>query len=293
MRDVGVESLTDAVVASIDADDERLQEVVTALVRHLHAFVREVELTQDEWMAGIRFLTETGQLCDDRRQEFILLSDVLGVSMLVDAINHRAGSSATTESTVMGPFHTDLAPEVEHGAMIALGPEADRGTPCVVRGRVLSDDGTALAGVEVDVWQSDDIGHYDVQPEAEMPDVNLRGVLRTDEDGAFWFRTIRPSWYPIPHDGTVGRLLAASGRHPNRPAHIHFWLRAEGHQDLVTHLFDAQDEWLDSDAVFGVKQSLVVDFVEVDDPDRAAALGVANPFVEVEYEFVLTPEEAG
>ena len=284
------DGLTRAVVASFDgAADTRTREVLQALVRHTHAFVREVGLTQDEWLAGIRFLTEAGHVTDERRQEFVLLSDVLGVSMLVDAVAHRDGPAAATESTVMGPFHTAEVPDVPHGATIATGPEVDRGQPCVVRGRVLSTDGTPLGGAEVDVWQADDVGFYDVQPEADMPDVNLRGVLRTDPDGAFWFRTVRPRWYPIPADGPVGRLLRTTGRHPNRPAHIHFWLRAEGHRDVVTHLFDDSDPWLGSDAVFGVKDELVVPFVEHDDPLRAAELGVANPFVEVVHDFVLAP----
>lgn len=284
------DGLTRAVLASFDGSaDPRTREVLRALVRHVHAFVREVGLTQDEWLAGIRFLTEAGHVTDERRQEFVLLSDVLGVSMLVDAVAHRDGPGATTESTVMGPFHTGDAPQVSHGATIATGPEADRGQPCVVRGRVLSTGGAPLVGAEVDVWQADDVGFYDVQPESDMPDVNLRGVLRTDADGAFWFRTVRPRWYPIPADGPVGRLLRSTGRHPNRPAHIHFWLRAEGHRDVVTHLFDQTDPWLDRDAVFGVKDELVVPFVEHDDPVRAAELGVASPFVEVTHDFVLAP----
>ncbi|TNE47571.1 MAG: 6-chlorohydroxyquinol-1,2-dioxygenase [Deltaproteobacteria bacterium] len=286
MRNVTEENLTDLVLARMNAENPRVQQIATALVKHLHAFVREVEPTEEEWMQGIQFLTRTGHTCNDVRQEFILLSDTLGVSMLVDAINNRKGDSEATESTVMGPFHTACANR-ENGDMIATGPEADEGDPLVVRGRVLSEDGTPLANAKMDVWQASHDGFYDVQPESRQPTGSLRGVFQTDENGEFWFRSIVPLYYPIPTDGPVGEMLKATGRNPMRPSHIHFWVAAEGHESLVTHLFREGDPYLDSDTVFGVKESLIVDFVRNDSPDAAVSYGFNRPFYEVERDFIL------
>ncbi len=277
----------ETVVASFDhCDDPRLRTVLASLVRHLHDFVKDVALTETEWAAAIAFLTATGQLSDDTRQEFILLSDVLGVSMLVDTINHPAGGDLT-ESTVLGPFHVITSPERELGADIALD---GHGTPCVVSGQVRSSDGSPLAGAKVDVWQANADGFYDVQQPGLQPERNLRGMFTTDDEGRFWFRTIVPSDYPIPDDGPVGRLLAATGRHPYRPAHVHFIVSADGHRPVTTHAFVADSPYLGSDVVFGVKQSLVRDFAEVDDTACAAELGVANPFRAATFDVVLTPE---
>jgi hydroxyquinol 1,2-dioxygenase len=280
------ETATDAVVASFAGTaDPRLREILESLVRHLHGFVREVEPTFEEWEQAVRFLTATGQRCDDQRQEYILLSDVLGVTMLVDAINHRKASEAT-ESTVLGPFHMVASPPRELGDTIDL---VGTGQPCVVTGRVVSLDGAPLPGAQVDVWQADDHGFYDVQQPAAQPPGNGRGLFTCDDEGRFWFRTVTPSAYPIPTDGPVGGLLTATGRHPYRPAHIHFIVAADGHQPVTTHVFVAGSDYLDSDAVFAVKQSLIRDFDEVDDPDQAAAYGVQIPFRHARFEVVLQP----
>jgi hydroxyquinol 1,2-dioxygenase len=280
------ETATGAVVASFEgAADPRLREVLGSLVRHLHGFVREVEPTFEEWERAIGFLTTTGQNCDDTRQEFILLSDVLGVTMLVDAINHRTATEAT-DSTVLGPFHMVASPRREVGDTIDL---VATGEPCVVTGRVLSLDGSPLPGALVDVWQADDHGFYDVQQPGTQPQGNGRGLFTCDDDGRFWFRTVTPSPYPIPTDGPVGRLLTATGRHPYRPAHIHFIVAADGHLPVTTHIFVAGSPYLDSDAVFAVKQRLITDFARVDDPDQAAAFGVEAPFRHAEFDVVLQP----
>jgi hydroxyquinol 1,2-dioxygenase len=251
-------SLLEDVQASFDgAKDPRFREIMHGLVRHLHAFLDEVQLTEEEWAAAIDFLTRTGQKCDDKRQEFILLSDVLGASMAVIGINHPTGGTAT-ESTVLGPFFVPGAPEFPYGADISGGAP---GTPCFVSGTVRAPDGTPIAGAELDVWQSDETGHYDVQyPDLDAP--QGRGRLRTDDQGRYAFRSVRPEAYPIPHDGPVGELLQAAGRGPMRPAHIHFRISAPGYQTLVTHIFAEGDEYLGSDAVFGVKDSLIAPFGE-------------------------------
>ena len=280
------DTATGAVEASFaGTPDPRLRELLGSLVRHLHGFVREVEPTFEEWERAIGFLTATGQRCDDTRQEFILLSDVLGVTMLVDAINHRKASEAT-ESTVLGPFHMVSSPPRELGDSIDL---VATGQPCVVTGRVVSLDGAPLAGAQVDVWQADDHGFYDVQQPGAQPPGNGRGLFTCDGEGRFWFRTVTPSAYPIPTDGPVGRLLTATGRHPYRPAPIHFIVAAGGHVPVTTHVFVAGSPYLDSDAVFAVKQSLVRDFTEVDDPSEAARYGVDPPFRHAQFEVVLQP----
>lgn len=277
-------ALTEQVVARFaNTPDARLKTLMQALVRHLHAFVREVEPSEAEWFAAIQFLTDTGKMCDALvRQEFILLSDTLGVSMLVDAINHRHVSGAT-DTTVFGPFYIPGMPERAYGENMALTP----GTPALVRGRVLSADGTPLAGAVLDIWQTADNGMYSGQDTAQ-PHGNLRGRYCTDAEGGYAIRTIVPVCYPIPDDGPVGRMLAATGRHPWRPAHLHFMIDAPGHRRLVTHLFNRGDPYLDSDAVFGVKPSLQVDYQEraANDP-LARRFGFDGPFREACYDFVL------
>jgi protocatechuate 3,4-dioxygenase beta subunit len=267
--------------------DPRLRRVLTSLVAHLHAFVKEVELTGPEWERAIAFLTATGQKCDPVRQEFVLLSDVLGVSMLVETINHRAGGA--TESTVLGPFHQVASPPRELGADICLD---GKGEPCLVTGRVTGPDGEPLAGASVDVWQANADGFYDVQQPGVLPEVNLRGLFTADGDGGFRFRTVVPRYYPIPGDGPVGELLRATGRHPYRPAHIHFIVRADGYEPVTTHVFAADSPYLASDAVFGVKESLVREFATVDDPRRAAEVGLGNPFRTVHFDVVLRRDGA-
>jgi hydroxyquinol 1,2-dioxygenase len=259
MRNIDANTITPAVLRRLEAcPDARLRAVLGSLVTHLHAFVREVQLTQAEWMEGIRFLTATGQMCDERRQEFILLSDVLGVSMLGVALN-EVRSPAATEATVFGPFHVAGAPEVAEGADIGFGAP---GEPLFVRARVLAPGGAPVAGATVDVWQADDEGFYDVQrPEAHGGAPHrARGVLKSGADGTLHFRSVLPVAYPVPTDGPVGRLLVATGRHPWRPAHVHFRVQAAGFRTLVTHVFRAGDPYLDSDVVFGVRSSLVGDF---------------------------------
>src|SRR6478752_9614297 len=272
MRNLTESNLTEAVLGKLEGGtDARFKQIMTSLIKHVHAFVREVELTEAEWLAGIQFLTATGQKCDDKRQEFILLSDVLGVSMLVDAVNHRKPSGAT-ESTVLGPFHVPDAPGLPMGANISRGPY---GEPVLVRGTIRDTDGRPIGGATLDVWQTSADGFYDVQDARQTP-MNLRGVFRTSEDGRFWFRTIKPASYPIPTDGPVGELLAAMGRSEMRPAHIHFIVGASGHESVTTHLFVEGDPYLESDAVFGVKETLIAPFAKCDDPGQAAHLQIGN-----------------
>jgi catechol 1,2-dioxygenase len=267
------------------APDARLAEVMAVIVRHLHAAVKEIEPTTEEWMQAILFLTRTGRMCTDWRQEYILLSDVLGVSMLVDAINNRKPSGAS-ESTVLGPFHVPDAPELPMGADICR--EA-KGEPMLVSGRILDTAGQPIEGVKIDVWQANDDGFYDVQQKGIQPEFNLRGVFRTGADGRYRFRAVKPKFYPIPDDGTVGDLLKRLGRHPYRPAHLHYILSAPGFETLVTHIFDPDDPYIHSDAVFGVKQSLMAAFRPVTDPAAIAEAGMPGPFLAVEHDFVLAP----
>lgn len=276
----------DVVVSrNANAKNARLAEVMEVITRHLHAAVKEIEPTQDEWMQAILFLTRTGHKSDDWRQEYILLSDVLGVSMLVDAINNRKPSGAS-ESTVLGPFHVADAPEKPMGANICLD---GKGEPMLVKGRILDTDGNPIAGAKIDVWQTNDDGFYDVQQKGIQPDFNLRGVFRTRADGEYWFWGAKPKFYPIPDDGPVGQLLAGLGRHPYRPAHLHYIMEADGFETLVTHIFDPDDDYIHSDAVFGVKESLMAKFRHITAPDRIAAEGQAGPFYEVIHDFVLAP----
>lgn len=256
--------LTDEVVARLAATpDARLREVMQALVRHLHAFAKEVRLTDEEWLAGIRFLTETGHLCDDVRQEFILLSDTLGFSSLVDLINHSDADAVATEPTILGPFYVAESPWRENGeSMVEFD---DGGEPTILRGVVRGPDGDPIVGAVVDVWQNAATGFYAVQQPDVQPPTNLRGRYRTDAEGRYEVRTVRPVPYPIPNDGPVGRLLRDTGRHEWRAAHIHLKASAPGFQPLTTHVFDLQSDYLESDTVFGVKDSLVADFVPGDD----------------------------
>jgi catechol 1,2-dioxygenase len=266
-----------------DAKDERLRQVMNVITRKLHEAVREIEPTQEEWFKAIMFLTQTGQMCNEWRQEYILLSDVLGVSMLVDAINNRKPSGAS-ESTVLGPFHVANAPELPMGSNICLD---NKGEPMFVHGRILDTHGKPVAHAKIDVWQANDEGFYDVQQKGLQPDFNLRGVFRTGEDGRYWFRGVKPKYYPIPDDGPVGKLLRALGRHPYRPAHLHYIIGAEGFEELTTHIFDPNDPYINSDAVFGVKESLLAEFRRVNDPARAKAAGFDGEFWDVEHDFVL------
>lgn len=276
MRNIDEHTITRAFVQRLDGcDNPRLKEVLTALVTHLHDFAREVKLTEAEWMAGIQFLTRTGQMCTGTRQEFILLSDTLGMSMLTIALNH-AKPPGCTEATVVGPFHTDDAPHVALGTDIARGAP---GKPLDVDVVLHSTDGKAIVGAEVDVWQADDAGKYDVQYTG-LTERRARAVLRSDAQGRVRFSTIVPTAYPVPTDGPVGQMLVATGRHPWRPAHLHFMIKAEGHETLVTHLFREGDPYLDSDVVFGVRNSLIVQM-----PENPAKPGRHM----LQHDFVLNP----
>lgn len=260
-----------------DAVDPRFAEVMACLVKHLHAFAKEIQLTQAEWEAGIEFLTKTGQICSGERQEFILLSDVLGFSMLVDAINNRLPDSAT-QTTVFGPFHVENAPIRAMGDTISLD---GKGESCLFEGRVVDLEGRPIEGACVDVWSDNADGYYDVQQPGIQPKWNNRGRFITGADGAYAFRGIKPTSYPIPDDGPVGKMLAHLGRHPYRPAHMHFLITAPGYRKLVTHTFVGGDTYLESDAVFGVKQSLIAPFEK---REEGAETLWRSP-----YDFVLTP----
>lgn len=277
MRNLNQDNITQAVIQSFaGTPNARLKEIMTSLVRHMHDFAREVKLTEDEWFKGIDFLTRCGHITDDKRQEFILLSDVLGLSMLTVAMNNDKPQGCT-EATVFGPFHVEGAPHYELGDDIANGA---KGTPCLVRGTVKGINGEPVPGAEMDVWQSDDDGLYDVQHEG-LDHAQSRGIVTADANGRYHFRSIVAVPYAIPHDGPVGQMLQATGRHPWRPAHLHFMIKAPGYETLITHVFRDNSDYLDSDAVFGVRQSLVCDWVE--QPDGTYLM---------EYDFVLNPMKA-
>ncbi|MDF3310619.1 dioxygenase [Rhodococcus sp. T2V] len=281
-----LDALAQEVHASFeDTPNARLQEILRGLTRHLHDFVAEVDLSFEEWEAAIDFLTRTGQKCDDVRQEFILLSDVLGVSMLVETLNDIETPDAT-DSTVLGPFHMVDSPVRELGENIS--PVSD-GQLCVVHGTVRDEQGQPVAHAVVDVWQADTHGFYDVQQPDKQPQGNGRGLLTADEDGKFYFTSVVPAYYPIPTDGPVGELLHATNRHPYRPAHIHFIVAAPGFRELTTHIFIGGSDYLDSDAVFAVKDSLVREFV-AREGGTANPCGVTGAFVEAQIDITLHKE---
>jgi len=287
MRNLTEANLTDAVLAKLEgAPDARFKEIMTSLIKHLHAFVREVELTEEEWMTGIQFLTAVGHKCDDKRQEFILLSDTLGVSMLVDAIHHRKPSGAT-ESTVLGPFYIPGAPELPLGANIAEGIE---GEPTYFSGHVRSPDGKPIAGATLDLWSTDGKGWYDVQLEG-VKGMRARGKIKTDSGGRYAFWTIKPVSYPIPADGPVGKMLRLMGRHPYRPAHTHMMISAPGYEPVTTHVFVEGDQYIDSDAVFGVKNSLVAQFARQEPGVAPDGKRMNQPYYTVQYDFGLAPSQ--
>jgi hydroxyquinol 1,2-dioxygenase len=274
MRKVDPSTITEAVLSSLaETPSPRLKEIMTRLVVHLHAFAREVNLQETEWFEGIQFLTGCGHITDDRRQEFILLSDVLGLSMLTTTMNNQKPDGCT-EATVFGPVHVQGAPRYEVGADISNGA---RGTPCTVRGSVRGIGGEPVPHALLDVWQSDEDGLYDVQHPG-LDHAQARGILQADQEGRFHFHSILAVPYAIPHDGPVGDLLKATGRHPWRPAHLHFKVDADGYESLITHVFRRGDPYLDSDAVFGVRQSLIADWQQQSDGTYL-----------VEFDFVLNP----
>ncbi|MBB6123055.1 intradiol ring-cleavage dioxygenase [Sphingobium subterraneum] len=279
-----VEHSADVVNARIDDRvSPRLAEVMRIVTRHAHAAVKEAALTSDEWMTAIQFLTETGHMSTAWRQEFILLSDVLGISMLVDGLNHQRPIGAS-ENTVLGPFHIADAPRLQHGDTISLDA---KGEPTLVLGKVTDTAGRPVVGASLDVWQANDDGFYDVQQPDVQPKWNLRGIFETDNDGQYWFKSVKPRYYPIPDDGPVGKMLAKLGRHPNRPAHLHFIVDAPGYETVVTHIFTPDCPYLREDAVFGVKRSLIADFQHIEDAAEQERYGFTGPFWKVECDFVL------
>jgi hydroxyquinol 1,2-dioxygenase len=296
MAQLEAQDLAQAVVDRMaDCKDPRIKEVMSALVRHAHAFVREVQLTPEEWMTAIQFLTDTGAMCDEKRQEFILLSDTLGISMLVVALDQaraaakhkpKPGEKPPTEATVLGPFFWPGAPELENGADIG---EGNPGTPAYYGGRVTDPAGRPIEGCAMDVWSGDGEGFYDMQkgPDAGM---QLRARFRTDAQGNYNFWSIRPAYYPVPDDGPVGKMLRQLGRHPNRPGHMHTMLEAPGYEKLVTHLFVSDSPFIESDVVFGVRDSLIVDF-KAHPAGKAPDGRVMNtPYHTCSYDFVLVPK---
>ena len=267
------------------ARDPRTAEVLTSLVRHLHAFAREVRLTEDEWMAGISWLTRTGQLSDDKRQEFILTSDVLGLSMLVVQMNHRFDPRATP-ATVLGPFFIEGSPDLDHGDDMSDGVE---GEPLFVHGTVRDLDGNPVAGAVLDVWQADAEGAYEAQ--LGVDEARLRGTYRTRDDGTYCVRTIAPKGYTIPMDGPVGDLVSRTEISEYRPAHVHFFVKAAGFAPLITHLFEQGTPYLDTDVVFGTKHELVVPFQRHDGGTSPAGDELGRPWIEARYDFVLQPAD--
>jgi hydroxyquinol 1,2-dioxygenase len=288
MREFNQQRVTQAVIERLGScDDPRFKRIMTALVTHLHDFVREVNLTEAEWLTAIGFLTDVGKTCTDQRQEFILLSDTLGVSVLVITLNHPA-EAGNAESTVLGPFYWEGAPELPRGSNLAI---AVKGEPTFYSGRVLDPAGRPLENALLDIWSGDGEGNYDMQIAGETG-MKARGRIRTDAEGRYWFRSIRPTFYPVPTDGPVGRMLRKMGRHPYRPGHIHMIVSAPGHLPVTTHLFVAGSQYLDSDAVFGMKESLVAQFDR--HPPGAGPNGerVETPFYTVHYDFRLRPAGA-
>ncbi len=274
MRNLNQDTITQAVIARFaGTPDTRLKEILTALVQHLHAFAREVKLTEAEWMKGIEFLTATGQMCNDKRQEFILLSDTLGLSMLTVAMNNDKPLGCT-EATVFGPFFLEDAPRYELGDDVANGAV---GESCMVKGTVKGLDGKPVANALINVWQADADGNYDVQY-ADLAHPQARGILHSDAEGGFHFKTILAEAYPIPSDGPVGAMLKATNNHPWRPAHLHFMIEAPGYERLITHVFRDHDQYLDSDVVFGVRSTLIADWIKHADGSYS-----------LDYDFVLNP----
>jgi hydroxyquinol 1,2-dioxygenase len=286
MRQFNEDTLTAAVVERfMKAKDERFRQIITSAVKHLHAFAREVHLTEEEWFEGIKFLTAVGQKCDDKRQEMILLSDILGLSMMIVALNHKTVPGAT-EATVLGPFFAHGAKEYEYGADLREGATM-KGEDVYVSGRVVSLDGKALGNALLDIWQAKADGIYDVQTDGGF---ELRGRVKANAQGEYAFKSYKPKFYSVPVDGPVGELIRATGNHHMRPAHMHAIVSAPGYQPVITHVFVEGDPYLDGDAVFAVKDSLIGRYVKVDDAAEAKRLGMPNPFLKLTWDFKLAPD---
>ena len=287
MRQFNEDTLTAAVVERFQrgAQNPRFREIITAAVKHLHAFARDAHLTEEEWFEGIKFLTAVGQKCDDKRQEFILLSDILGLSMMIVALNHKTPPGAT-EATVLGPFFAHGAKEYGYGADLRQGASL-KGEDVWVSGRVLSTDGKPIANALLDIWQAKADGIYDLQTGGEF---ELRGRVRANEKGEYALKSYKPKFYSVPMDGPVGDLVRATGNHHMRPAHMHAIASAPGYQSVITHVFVEGDPYLDHDAVYAVKDSLVGKYTKVNDAAEAKRLGMPNPFLRLEWDFRLAPE---
>jgi len=281
MRTLTAQGITGSALVRMSASpNPRLKHIIRSLIKHLHAFAREVELTPEEWFAGIQFLTDAGHITDEKRQEFILLSDTLGLSALVDLMANEAGESGATDSSLLGPFFREGAPRFPMDADISNGASGEK---MKVIGRVLNRDGRPIPNATIDTWQSSSDGIYDLQ-QADSDAMNFRGQFRSGADGRFRFRSVKPSSYPVPADGPVGKMLRALARHPYRPAHVHFKIAAPGYKTLTTALYIAGDPYLDSDVVFGARKSLVVRF-------RHSGANGASPDT-IEFDFVLNPDRA-
>ncbi len=287
MKNLDERTITQAVIERNSfSSNDRLKDIMHSLVKHLHSFAREVELTEEEWEIGIKFLTDVGQICSPTRQEFILLSDTLGLSTLVIAQNHKKPQGCT-EATVFGPFHVQNAPILELGSNISEGV---KGTPWFVNGKIKGINGEPIPNAIIEVWQADDDGYYDVQKE-NLNTYQGRAVLKADHDGHYHFQTIVPEAYPIPHDGPVGKMLKALNRHPWRPAHLHFMITSPGYQRLVTHVFKENGEYLDSDAVFGVRSSLIAQWIRHEEGLDPNGQLQNSPFYTLEFDFVLNKQK--
>jgi hydroxyquinol 1,2-dioxygenase len=283
MREFDEKNITPAVIERLaDCPNPRFKKVMSSLISHLHDFVRDVQLTEQEWFTAIQFLTATGKACTNKRQEFILLSDTLGVSILVITLNHRS-QQGSLEATVLGPYYWEGAPERSLGSNLA---EDVVGEPAFYSGRVLDVDGKPIGNALLDIWSGDGEGNYDMQMPGDTQ-MRARGKIRADAQGRYWFRSIKPASYSVPTDGPVGDMLRAMGRHPYRPAHIHMIVSAPGYQGVTTHLFVADSPYLESDAVFGMKESLLAKFAR--HPPGPAPTGerVDEPFYTVQYDFRL------
>ena len=287
MRQFSEANLTAEVVARLGkTKDKRLRQIMTSAVKHLHAFASEVKLTEEEWFEGIKFLTAVGQKCDGKRQEFILLSDVLGLSMMIVALNHKTAPGAT-EATVLGPFFAHGAKEYGYGGDLREGATM-KGEDVWVSGRVLGVGGKPIPNATLDIWQAKADGIYDLQTEGEF---ELRGRVKANAKGEYAFASYKPSFYSIPMDGPVGDMIRATSNRHMRPAHMHAIVSAPGYQQVITHVFVQGDKHLDGDAVFAVKNSLIARYRKVDDADEARKLGLSNPFLKLNFDFTLSPDK--
>lgn len=287
MRTVNSDTVTQSFLDYMGEDtDERLRVVLTSLVEHLHAFVKETELTHDEWRKGLELLFDAGNISSQERNEFVLFSDVLGISSLVDMIH---SSDDATPSSVLGPFHVLGAPDLPVGGDMLTGNEGDA---VVVSGKVLSTENKPIEGAVLEIWQTADNGLYSGQDPGQ-PEYNLRARMTTGSDGRYLFSTVRPAPYTVPDDGPAGELLKATGRHPWRPSHLHFIVSAPGHRTLVTEVFPSDDPYLDEDAVFGVREKLIMDYKPEsnhenlpDDLEIKQALA-GREYFKVDFDFLL------